>query len=62
LQYSGLCFLVANAMIIGYEENRLRQKYGDEYRRYCRHVGRWIPGKPYDLAGEQTAAKIDGKQ
>ena len=48
LSYAGLCFVVANILVIAYEENRLRYKYGDEYRRYCQHVGRWIPGKPYD--------------
>ena len=48
LSYTGICFVVANILVIGYEENRLRQKYGDEYRKYCEHVARWIPGKPYD--------------
>ena len=43
LIYAGICFVVANLIVIGYEENRLRYKYGDEYRRYCAHVGRWIP-------------------
>ncbi|MGI9323716.1 MAG: methyltransferase family protein [Pseudomonadales bacterium] len=62
LQYTGLCFLVANVVIIGYEENRLRHKYGNEYRRYCGHVGRWIPGKSYDLARKRTAAEIDSRQ
>ncbi len=47
LSYTGFCFVVANMLIIGYEENRLRHKYGDEFRQYCKHVGRWIPGKPY---------------
>jgi len=47
LSYTGFCFVVANIVIIGYEENRLRHKYGDEFRKYCNHVGRWIPGKPY---------------
>ena len=47
LAYTGFCFLVANILIIGYEENRLRHKYGDEFREYCKHVRRWIPGKPY---------------
>ena len=51
LSYTGFCFIVANIIVIGYEENRLRHKYGDEFREYCRHVGRWIPGKPYHLAG-----------
>lgn len=51
LVYAGICFVVANVLIIGYEENRLRYKYGDEFRRYCKHVERWIAGKPYDHAG-----------
>jgi len=51
LSYTGFCFIVANILVIGYEENRLRHKYGNEYQRYCRHVGRWIPGKPYHDAG-----------
>ena len=51
LTYTALCFIIANILIIGYEENRLRFKYGDEFRHYCKHVGRWIPGKPYDHAG-----------
>lgn len=46
LMYAGLCFVIANLLIIGYEENRLRHKYGDEFRQYCKHVRRWIPGKP----------------
>ena len=51
LIYAGICFVVANMLVIGYEENRLRYKYGDDFRRYCEYVGRWIPGKPYDNAG-----------
>ena len=50
VKYTGLCFIVANILVTGYEENRLRYKYGDEFRRYCEHVGRWIPGKPYASA------------
>ena len=51
LTYTAFCFVIANVLIIGYEENRLRFKYGDEFRQYSEHVGRWIPGKPYDHAG-----------
>jgi protein-S-isoprenylcysteine O-methyltransferase Ste14 len=51
LTYTAFCFVVANILIIGYEENRLRYKYGDEFRHYCEYVGRWIPGEPYDHAG-----------
>ena len=58
LQYAGLFFLLANVMIVGYEENRLRHKYGDEYRRYCQHVGRWIPGRPYYPGEEHSEARM----
>ncbi len=51
LSYTGFCFIVANILVIGYEENRLRHKYADEFRQYCRRVGRWIPGKPYHHIG-----------
>ena len=51
LIYTGICFVVANLIVIGYEENRLKYKYGDEFRRYCAHVGRWIPRSPYENAG-----------
>ena len=32
LSYTGFCFIVANMLVIGYEEDRLRHKYGDEFR------------------------------
>ncbi len=51
LVYTCLCFIVANILITSYEENRPKYKYGDEFRRYCEHVGRWVPGNPYDHAG-----------
>lgn len=50
LIYSVIMFTLFNLIIIGYEENRLRHKYGDEYRQYCTSVGRWLPGKPYQDA------------
>ena len=51
LGYTGVVFAIFNVLIIGYEENRLRFKYGDEYRQYCSSVGRWIPGRSYQAAG-----------
>jgi protein-S-isoprenylcysteine O-methyltransferase Ste14 len=29
--------------IVGYEEPTLREKFGDDYIDYCKHVRRWIP-------------------
>ncbi len=51
LLYTSICFVVANLIVIGYEENRLKYKYGDEFRRYCAHVGRWIPHITHKNAG-----------
>jgi protein-S-isoprenylcysteine O-methyltransferase Ste14 len=51
LAYTGFCFIIANVFIMGYEEHRLRFKFGKEYERYCHHVRRWIPGRPYQESG-----------
>lgn len=51
MAYTAFCFVVANIVINGFEENRLRFKYRDEFRHYCEHVGRWISGKSYEYAG-----------
>ena len=47
IAYTLIMFGLFNLLIIGYEEHRLRHKYGDEYRQYCASVGRWLPGRPY---------------
>ena len=47
LMYTAGFFVLANAVVIFYEENRLRHKFGKEYQDYKNHVGRWIPGQPY---------------
>ena len=47
LIYSVTMFALFDVIIIGYEENRLRRKYGDEYRPYYTAVGRWLPGRAY---------------
>ena len=52
LIYTAICFFVANIIVIGYEENRLKYKYGEEFLRYCERVNRWTPAKPYDHAGQ----------
>ena len=51
LLYAGLFFVAANVFVMGYEELRLRSKFGDEYELYCDAVGRWIPSHPYRDAG-----------
>jgi protein-S-isoprenylcysteine O-methyltransferase Ste14 len=36
-------FVVVNLFVMGYEEPTLRDQFGDEYERYTRAVGRWVP-------------------
>jgi protein-S-isoprenylcysteine O-methyltransferase Ste14 len=43
LVYTTLFFVAFNVFIMGFEEPRLRSKYGTEYEEYSRHVGRWFP-------------------
>lgn len=47
-------FLVANAIYMPLiEEPGLRERFGADYERYCRHVGRWLPRlTPWDPAGD----------
>lgn len=49
LFYTGLVFLGFNLFIRLYEEPYLGKQFGDEYEQYCKQVGRWLPGRPYQL-------------
>jgi len=40
---AGVLFVAVNVFILAYEEPVLRRQFGDEYRRYCANVRRWIP-------------------
>lgn len=43
LTYWVIWFAVVNLFVIAYEEPTLRRQFGDDYERYTRSVGRWIP-------------------
>lgn len=43
LAYWVVWFTIVNLFVMGYEEPTLRGRFGDEYQRYSRHVGRWVP-------------------
>jgi protein-S-isoprenylcysteine O-methyltransferase Ste14 len=43
LAYAGLFWLVAHFLVVNFEENTLRRRFGVEYEAYCRRVPRWIP-------------------
>lgn len=48
LGYAVGCFVLFNLVIVLYEEPALRSRFGESYERYCRAVGRWLPGRPFD--------------
>ena len=39
-------FVVVNVFIMAYEEPVLRSSFGEDYVRYTREVGRWVPRWP----------------
>jgi protein-S-isoprenylcysteine O-methyltransferase Ste14 len=43
LEYGALVWLFFFIFVLAYEEPRLRASFGEEYRRYCANVPRWIP-------------------
>ena len=43
LAYWVIWFAIVNLFVVGYEEPTLRDQFGDQYDRYVRNVGRWIP-------------------
>lgn len=43
LVYAALVVLMFHLFIVCYEEPTLRQKFGEPYEQYCRHVRRWVP-------------------
>ena len=49
LGYAALLWLVFHAALVWYEEPRLARRFGEPYKRYCRHVPRWLPRlKPWN--------------
>jgi|SRR6185369_1781548 len=40
---AGVLFVVVNVFVMAYEEPVLRSSFGDDYVRYTREVGRWVP-------------------
>jgi hypothetical protein len=46
LLYAGGLAVAFHLLVIGYEEPRLRARFGEEYEAYRRTVSRWIPHPP----------------
>jgi protein-S-isoprenylcysteine O-methyltransferase Ste14 len=40
---TAVLFVVVNVFVMVYEEPVLRSTFGDDYERYKREVGRWVP-------------------
>jgi len=55
LEYAVGWLVVFHLWVVVYEEPTLRRQFGESYERYCRTVGRWVPGKPFNPAGERGA-------
>jgi protein-S-isoprenylcysteine O-methyltransferase Ste14 len=43
LVYWIIWFTAVNLFVMGYEEPTLREQFGQDYERYARAVGRWLP-------------------
>lgn len=43
LTYTFVVWVVLHLFVVLYEERRLGQLFGAEYRDYCARVGRWLP-------------------
>lgn len=45
--YAGVWFVFINLIVLGYEEPKLHDDFGEAYDHYCRAVHRWLPSRPY---------------
>jgi protein-S-isoprenylcysteine O-methyltransferase Ste14 len=43
LEYGFFVWLAFHLFVLIYEEPTLRRSFGEEYKTFCAHVGRWIP-------------------
>jgi protein-S-isoprenylcysteine O-methyltransferase Ste14 len=43
LIYTGVLAVAFHLLVVGYEEPRLRRRFGEPYEAYRRAVSRWIP-------------------
>ena len=47
LVWAAILCVAFHLFVISYEEPTLARLFGDDYRTYRRHVGRWIPRRPW---------------
>jgi protein-S-isoprenylcysteine O-methyltransferase Ste14 len=48
LIYAAALAVAFHLFVVGYEEPRLRARFGESYETYCRTVRRWLPRPPRD--------------
>jgi protein-S-isoprenylcysteine O-methyltransferase Ste14 len=48
LVYWALWFVGVNVFVLWYEEPTLSRRFGEDYRRYCARIHRWLPRAPRD--------------
>lgn len=46
LLYAGGVAVAFHLLVVGYEEPRLRARFGEQYEAYRRTVSRWVPHRP----------------
>jgi protein-S-isoprenylcysteine O-methyltransferase Ste14 len=46
LLYAAALALAFHLIVVGYEEPRLRARFGEQYESYTRAVSRWVPRRP----------------
>ena len=46
LLYAAGLAAACHLIVVGYEEPRLRARFGEPYQAYCRTVARWVPHRP----------------
>jgi protein-S-isoprenylcysteine O-methyltransferase Ste14 len=46
LLYAAGLAVACHLLVVGYEEPRLRRRFGEQYDAYRRTVSRWVPRKP----------------
>jgi protein-S-isoprenylcysteine O-methyltransferase Ste14 len=51
LAYAALLAVAFHLIVVGYEEPRLRRRFGDQYSAYRGSVSRWVPHRPQVSAG-----------
>jgi protein-S-isoprenylcysteine O-methyltransferase Ste14 len=49
---TAVAFIFFFLIVVLYEEQMLRQKFGESYRQYCKDVARWIPWRLKNFDGD----------